>query len=159
MRFENRVNAILGGKTFPNANIANVIDIANELLKPKSRMIAYVAEKKDWQYDIRSGVELAFALVQMPKQPIPVELYYPKYKGSAQTAAWDGKRIGLSAYYVSRAAEADLVASVIHEWCHAVGLHHQDKGWLGKMRRNYWSENKSKYSAPYHLSDNVRLWL
>lgn len=159
MRFENKVHTLVGSKLVPNYNVLNAIDEVNRLLEPSSKMILYAADKQDWKYDIRSGVELAFALVQMPKRPIPIEMYYPKYKGSAQTAAWDGTRIGLSAYYLQRATEKDLIASIVHEWCHAVGLHHQDKGWYGRIRANYWSLNKSKYSAPYHLSDNIGLWI
>lgn len=157
MRFENRANIVVGSKSFPSTKVQLAIATADRLLDHGSEMLMYTRGKTDWQYDVDFRT-VAIKLATMPKKPIPIELYYPN-KNSAQTASWDGKTISISAYYHMRAENLDMVGSLVHEWCHAVGFHHQDKGWWGSVRRNYWSLNKSKYSVPYHLSDNIGLWI
>lgn len=159
MRFVNNVRSIMGGKTFENVNVKLAILDADEILMPYSPMIAEVALKKDWQYDVLSGEYVAVTLTQMPKTPVSVEIYYPRYKFSAQTCAWDGKRIGINGYWLQSADHLELVGGIAHEWCHKQGFHHIDKGWWGARRANFWTKNKSLYSVPYYISDNIGRWI
>lgn len=138
--------------------IVQAVKDAERLLESSSHMIEYIRNKNDWKYDITSGEEAA-RLLTMPTTPAPVLIYYPNYKNSAQTTAWNGERIGINGYWFSGAYYPHLVGGLIHEWCHKMKFHHQDKGILGYIRRNYPSLEKSKYSLPYHLSDNIEKWL
>ena len=161
MRFRNEV--VIHGSRLTVIDVA--IDKANELLDINSEMVNHCIEKKDWKYGVQSGAEVAVKLGRNDLI-VPIQLYYARNPRSAQTAAWDGKRIGINGYWLS---ELDyirdrnhynvILGAIIHEWAHACGFHHQDSGIWGYFKRNYWSEHKSKHSVPYHLSDNIGLWV
>lgn len=150
MRFENNIY---------DKRIIQAVRDAEALLDSNSQMLNYVKQKNDWRYGIKSGEDAATKLVS-PDSPAPVLIYYPKYKNSDQTAAWNGERIGINGFWLPTVTHHPLlVGALIHEYCHKKGFHHQDKGIWGYVKRNYWSEEKSKYSLPYHLSDNIEKWL
>lgn len=150
MRFHN---------TISDARILAAITKADSLLNITSSMLSYVIKKNDWKYDVISGIDAATKLSALDLPVARIEIYYPKYKNSDQTAAWNGERIGINGYWLPRASHEELTGALIHEWSHKIGFHHQDKGILGYVKRNYWSKEKSKHSIPYHLSDNIRQWL
>lgn len=161
MRFQNLVTYTAKTKDGRTAKVAVETALAevNRLLMPKSPMIAYVAQKSDWRFDIESGIKAAFTLVQVPSNTVPVEIIFPKNRGTAMTMNWSGSAIQINGYWIVNASHSAIVGGVIHEWCHALGFHHQEKGMLGYIRRNYWNKNKSLYSLPYHLSDNIKKWV
>lgn len=140
--------------------VESAIENADELLHPQSPLIGAVALKDDWKYGVESGVKAAFLLTHVPRPPVPVEIYYPKYKNSDQTAAWNGNRIGINGYWLmNNPGMIKLTGSVLHEWSHACGFNHQAPGPWGYIRRNYWSKDKSNYSIPYFISDNISKWI
>lgn len=149
MRFINNIS---------DKRIVKAINDAERLLEYDSLMLDYVRSKNDWRYDITSGEDAA-DILNLVESPAPVMIYYPNYKNSKQTAAWNGERIGINGYWFTNAKHSSLVGALIHEYCHKKNFHHQDKGLLGYVRRNYWTKEKSLYSLPYHLSDNIVRWL
>lgn len=153
MRFLNKTG-------YPAIN--KTIDQINEVLQPSSQMINYILTKRDWRYGVRSSEEVAYLLSHLPTSPIPIEMYYAENPRSSQTATWNGLRIGINQYWYPTATPNSVASALIHEWAHACGFNHIDKGfpqYLYNKFANFWTKNKSLYSVPYHLSDNIHLWI
>lgn len=149
-------------KRFENDTKLKSVDDAifkvTSILQRDSAFRNYVETKNDWQYNSGNGKEVWIKLFYQNK-PIIIELYTPKIKSTNAIANFNGEAIQLNSYVAPLALINSLCGSIIHEYSHAQGFHHQDKGIWGYVRRNYWTKNKSDFSVPYHLSDNIGKWL
>lgn len=140
MRFVNNTN---------NATVDRAIKIAEELLKPDSKMMLDLMVKNDWKYDSGDGIAVV-SKIQAPKAPIEVNFYKPWNRWSSAIGYFDGKAIFINIRKFPFMYIDDIVANLCHEYMHYVGFHHGN---------NYKTEEKCLYSVPYFVSENIKLWI
>lgn len=136
--------------------------IATWMLTPSSEFLRDLSQKNDWKWDNATGLKVEQALLS--GSHLGVGFYRSANPWSAAVAYYDGKKFYFNlrrfdGYRLDTLWEssdeykrgvASLVATLLHEFAHHAGFTHGD---------NYWSEEKSKYSVPYYISDNVYKWL
>lgn len=125
------------------------IKLADEKLSPGSKMMNYISIKNDWKYDSGSGEDVVKALLK-PKAPICVYVVKPKRKTKA-VAYYQNGDIYLYSTYLETAPLESIVATLVHEYSHYCGFHHNSRFWTS----NFKTQHKVDFSVPYHLSDGI----
>jgi len=134
-----------------NQNINHGIFVANKLLNPASLMIIELKDKKDWKYDTPENF---IDLLTSFKEQINVLTYSPVYPWSKTIAYYQRGAIHFNLRKMPSLGSIDIAGTLIHELCHHVGIHHG----TGKTR-NFKTKDKSLYSVPYYISDNIYNWV
>ena len=110
---------------------------------------------REWfKYDTGTFTDVVTKL-KSNHSPISILTYDPGYK-SKSIGYYQDSEIYLNVRTIHSLKSFEIVGFLLHERAHFLGFHHVDKGWWGKIRANYKTANKCKYSLPYWLSENVR---
>lgn len=132
---------------------------ADRLLAPESKMMIDVFNKRDWKYDSGNSSVICYRLSMENQIPMLIGTYAPRYRNSKAIGSYSRGVLEYNKYMLPFLDHVELVGNLVHEWAHHCGFHHRDPGIWGKIRQNYKTENKVKYSVPYWLSENVERWL
>jgi hypothetical protein len=122
---------------------------AEKLLNSDSKMMKEIKLKNDFKYNSGLGEEIYDKFASTTKV-VPVFTYRPKWIFSKAIGYFDGESIHINTRKLPDLSHADIVGLLCHEYSHAVGYSHGN---------NFPSEEKSKFSVPYFISDNVEKWL
>jgi len=133
--------------------IVKAISIAERLLRGDSPMMKEIKAKNDWKYNSGSGDNVYINLRKI-LPPIAVKLYKSRNPWSAAIAYYDGEAIYFNTRKLSNNI-VDIVATLVHEYSHHCGFHHNSRNWWGRDTSNYKTEHKCLYSVPYWLSENI----
>lgn len=132
-----------------DSKINEACKIAEKLLTPNSNMLLDLLAKNDWKYNSGSGEEVYQKIVNC-KRTASVFTYKSKWPWSAALAYSDGLNIYFNTRKLGVMDVQDIVATLCHEYAHVAGFSHGN---------NYPSDDKNKFSVPYHISSNIGKWL
>lgn len=138
MKFVNKTN---------KTAISDAIADAHILLNANSSLIQDIFNKNDWLYDSGKGSEIVLKLLKK-RDPVDVYFYKPIYPWSSAIGHFDGEAIHINFKKILN--HNALVGLLLHEYAHYCGFSHGS---------NYKSKQKTLYSVPYWLSENVGNYL
>ena len=140
---------------FKNCTLRNEITtsivLAHKLLSPYSLMMKELKQKNDWKYNTPDNY---VELLSSYKGIINVFTYNSKNPWSKVVAYYEQGSINFNIRKLHQLDCVDIAGTLIHELCHHVGINHGE----GKFR-NYKTKDKSLYSVPYYISDNIKKWV
>jgi hypothetical protein len=139
-RFENRTN---------QSKINAAIEIAEKLLNIDSKMLGEIAFKNDFKYNSGVGFVVANALIK-ERPLIPVFTYKSFNPWSAAIGYFDGKAIYVNIRKLPSMDAIDVAKNLCHEYSHYCGFGHGN---------NYKTKEKTLYSVPYFISENLQKWI
>lgn len=140
MRFDNRTN---------QTSIDLAIQYALNLLNPNSKMILELTNKNDFKFNSGTGQEVVAKLLEM-REPIKIFTYKPMNPWTKAIGYFDGESIHINLRKLPSMTAKDVVANLLHEYSHYCGFTHGN---------NFYTTEKSKFSVPYFISDNIGKWL
>jgi hypothetical protein len=126
--------------------VKHAIKQVEKLLTAESTMIKELYAKTDWKY----GSENVVIKLLEDKEPISVFTYRPWNPFTKAVGYFDGKAIHISVKALESFDFERLCGLLLHEYAHYCGFNHAN---------NFKSKEKSLYSVPYYLSDNITKWI
>jgi len=134
-----------------NESVNSGIFIAHKLLSPYSVMSKELKQKTDWKYDTPDNF---LEILTTYKGKINVYTFRPKNPWSKVIAYYERDAINFNIRKLPDLGSVAIAGTLIHELCHHLGIHHG----TGRLR-NYKTQDKSLYSVPYYISDNIHKWV
>lgn len=132
--------------------IQGAITLAEQYLVKDSKLIYTIEHKVDWKYDSFKQGPIHRNLIKM-RGEVVIKCITPEREGTAMIANYPGGAlIELNALTVGTLSKHRLAGAILHEYAHYCGYHHQGRGPIGYLRRNYRTEDKNKYSVPYFIT-------
>lgn len=137
-RFEN-----LTGSKF----VEECIVEAEKILSSTSILISALKEKNDFKFNSGTGQQVVAQLLRVHPM-VKVYYYRPWNPWSGAIGYYDGTGIYINSRIVL--TREGQIANLLHEYAHHAGFEHGN---------NYWSQEKSEFSVPYYISDNIERWI
>lgn len=140
-------------KRFQNMTTSTKIDaaieIAERLLSVGSKMLTEISTKNDFKYNSGTGLDIAVDL-RITREPVKVFTYKSFNPWSAAIGYFDGKAIHINIRKLPNMDAIDVARNLCHEYSHYCGFGHGN---------NYKTKEKTLYSVPYFISENLQKWI
>ncbi len=129
--------------------IDEAIGIAESLLVYNSKMLVEISKKNDFKYESGSGLEVSLSLYAS-RPLVQVFTYKPKWIFSKAIGYSDGVAVYVNIRKLPSMSVGDVASNLLHEYAHHAGFGHGN---------NYKTKEKTLYSVPYFISENIQKWI
>lgn len=132
-----------------NENVSHAIKQVEKLLSEDSTMIKELLGKNDWKFNSGSSEDVVKALLKR-KDVVDIYTYRSINPFSKAVGYYDGEAIHINLNRIKTFNFEDFCGLLLHEYSHHCGFSHGS---------NFKSKEKTLFSVPYFLSENITRWV